>query len=75
MALFITILNIFHAYLRRKEVMGYHQKNYKNVVKLTRKLAYLVTYDKLGRQKLKKQIEQTVPLTERSWLLNQVENL
>lgn len=70
-----SFLNSFYVFLQRKEIMGYHQKNYKNIVKLTQKLAYLATYDKKGQQKLKTQIEETAPLTERTWLLDQVEKL
>jgi hypothetical protein len=70
-----AFLNSFYAYLQRKEIMGYHRENYKNIVKFTRKLAYLATFDKDGIQKLKTKIEQTNPLTEKIWLLNQVEKL
>ncbi|MGH1336908.1 MAG: hypothetical protein ACRBFS_12360 [Aureispira sp.] len=68
-----AFLNSFYIYLQRKEIMGYHQENYKNLVKFTRKLADTPKFDHLGLQKIKQQIEQTKPLTERAWLLEQIQ--
>lgn len=70
-----SFLNSFYVYLQRKEIMGYHQNNYKNIVKYTRKLAYIASHDKIGIQKLQQQIEQENPLTERAWLLEQIKKL
>jgi len=70
-----ALLNSFYIYLQRKEVMGYHQSNYKNNIKFTRKLLYLVTYDKENLKKIQQQIEATSPLTEKNWLLQQLHKL
>lgn len=70
-----SLLNSFYIYLQRKEIMGYHQSNYKNIIKFTRKLLYLATYDKDNLKKIQEQIEQASPLTEKSWLLEQIHNL
>jgi hypothetical protein len=70
-----SLLSSFYVYLQRKEIMGYHQSNYKNIIKFTRKLLYLAPYDKMGIRKLKEQIEATNPLTERAWLLEQISKL
>jgi hypothetical protein len=70
-----ALLNSFYIYLQRKEVMGYHQSNYKNIIKFTRKLLYLATYDKGSLKKLQQQIEESSPLTEKFWLLQQIKNL
>lgn len=70
-----SLLGSFYIYVQRKEVMGYHQNNYKNIIQLTRKLLHLAKHDKAGIRKFKKQLAETNPLTERSWLLKQVEKL
>lgn len=70
-----ALLNSFYIYLQRKEVMGYHQSNYKNIIKFTRKLLYLTAYDKDSLKKLQSQIEQASPLTEKHWLLEQIHQL
>jgi hypothetical protein len=70
-----ALLNSFYIYLQRKEVMGYHQSNYKNIIKFTRKLLYLPAYDKENLRKLQEQIEQASPLTEKHWLLEQIHSL
>lgn len=70
-----ALLNSFYIYLQRKEVMGYHQSNYKNIIKFTKKLLYLAPYDKENARKLQDQIEQASPLTEKYWLLEQIHRL
>lgn len=70
-----ALLNSFYIYLQRKEVMGYHQSNYKNIIKFTRKLLSLKPYDKDSLKKLQKQVEQVSPLTEKHWLLEQIRNV
>ncbi|MFT5647925.1 MAG: hypothetical protein ACI976_002620 [Aureispira sp.] len=70
-----ALLHSFYIYLQRKEIMGYHQSNYKNNIKFTRKLLHLATYDKENLEKLRQQIEQASPLTEKFWLLQQIHKL
>lgn len=70
-----ALLHSFYIYLQRKEIMGYHQSNYKNNIKFTRKLLHLATYDKESLEKLRQQIEQASPLTEKFWLLQQIHKL
>ncbi|MEL6274644.1 MAG: hypothetical protein AAFU03_06070, partial [Bacteroidota bacterium] len=66
------LLDSVSAYLRRKEIVEKQKVNGQNIVRLTRSLVRLSPYDKEKRQKLEQEIEQTRPLTERSWLLEQV---
>lgn len=62
-------------YLQRKKVMGYHKDNYKNIIQYTKKMLKVAHYDKAQIQKLKSEIESTNPLTERKWLLAQLDKL
>ena len=70
-----SLLGSMHTYLQRKKVMGYHQSNYKNIIRYTRRLLRVAPYDDNQKQKLKAEIEQTNPLTERKWLLEQLDRL
>lgn len=67
-------LEAMQNYLRRKKVMGYHQTNYQNLIKYTKKLVHISPYDKAAREKFKKRIEVEEILTEKEWLLNQLVN-
>lgn len=68
-----SLFHSFSIYLQRKDIMGYHQTNYRNIIKFTKKLLFLAPYDTVGLAKLKQQVEETNPLTERVWLLAQLE--
>jgi hypothetical protein len=67
-----SLLESMRIYIHRKQVMGYHQSNYLNLIKLTKKLLHINTFDKNQTEKLKKEIEATTPLTEKEWLLSQL---
>jgi hypothetical protein len=62
------------AFIRRKKVMGYHKKNYLNVVHFTKKLLAINFYDAKERMDLQQRIEKEEVLTERNWLLEQIKN-
>ncbi|MBK8562735.1 MAG: hypothetical protein IPN76_05170 [Saprospiraceae bacterium] len=70
-----SLLGSMKTYLQRKKVMGYHKDNYKNIIQYTKKLLKLTHYDKEKIQKLKQEIETTNPLTERKWLLAQLDKM
>lgn len=70
-----NLLDSTHIYLRRKKILGYHRENYLNMTGLMRKLARLNTYDEKAIAGLREKIEQTPVLTEREWLLEQLERL
>ncbi|GJM36604.1 MAG: hypothetical protein DHS20C18_56050 [Saprospiraceae bacterium] len=65
-------LDALRTFLRRKSVMGYHRENYQNLILFTRKLVSLNFYDKQAITRLKQEIQETDPLTEREWLLEQL---
>lgn len=68
-----SLLVSFQRFLQRKSILAYHKQVYQNIIFLTRKLMDLAPYDKVGREKLRLEIEATHPLAERDWLLHQVE--
>lgn len=66
------LLDSFWSYLYRHKELGYHRKNYLNMVKfLRRRLS--TNYVKKGQsEKLKMQIEKTENVAEKNWLLSLV---
>lgn len=70
-----SLLDSLRAYLKRKEVIGYHKANYLNIIKYTRKLVRVNPYDKQKCLVLKEEIATASPLTERPWLLEQMQKL
>jgi hypothetical protein len=69
-----SLLESMRVYMRRKKVIGYHKANFKNVIHLSRKLANLNPYDDKQTRQLREEIENANPLTEKKWLLGQLEN-
>lgn len=65
-------LEAMKSYLRRKHVIGYHRKNYRNIIRYTQKLLSTNLFDKSAREALKTKIKLEEVLTERDWLLNQL---
>lgn len=70
-----SLLESVRNYLQRKEIMGYHKTNYKNIIRFTKKLLKVNPYSQAQKDKLKIEIETTDPLTERTWLLAQLAKL
>jgi hypothetical protein len=70
-----SYLESFRNYVVRKKVLGYHKSNYKNIISLTKKLFKVNPYSQKDKDKLKKEIEEVNPLTEREWLLEQLKRL
>lgn len=62
----------FTIYLQRKEIMGYHRENYLNIIRLTKKLLELPPRNQKAYQQLQTNIDSIHPLTERAWLLEQL---
>ncbi|MCB0570754.1 MAG: hypothetical protein KDC66_13355 [Phaeodactylibacter sp.] len=62
-------------FLNRRKGLGYHRENYRNVIHFTRKLLEANPFGREGLGKLRQAIEQADPLTERSWLLAQLEKI
>ena len=70
-----SLLGSMRSYINRKEVIGYHKTNYQNIIRYTRKLIRINPYDNNQKAKLKTEIMAANPLTEKTWLLEQLENL
>lgn len=64
-ALYALIKSV-SVFLQRKSVLSYHRENYKNILHFIKK----ILDGKTDKQAVRQQIEQTHPLTERSWLLS-----
>lgn len=67
-----SLLDSFKNFIYRHKELGYHKTNYLNLIKYTKKLLNLNTYDKSATQKLAKEIEETAALADKHWLLEQV---
>lgn len=65
-------LDAMQMYLLRKKVIGYHKTNYKNIIKMTRKLLKVKPGDFPTISLLRDDIEKAEILTEKKWLLNQL---
>lgn len=65
-------LDAMQMYLLRKKVIGYHKTNYKNIIKMTRKLLKTNRNDKGAVLQIKQEIKETEILTEKKWLLKQI---
>lgn len=69
-----ALLESFRVFLNRKKVLSYHKQNFMNFIKLTKKLLYLKP-NKGATKKLVEQVKNTNPLTEKRWLLEQLEQI
>lgn len=67
-----ALLNSFDVFLHRKKILSYHRDNYQNMVRLLRKLVNTPSFDHKGQQQLQTLIKETHPLTEKTWLLEQL---
>lgn len=66
-----ALLDSFRIFLGRKKVLSYHKENYLNLIFMTRRMLN-INSSKKAIEKLKKKIEETQPLTEKKWLLEQL---
>jgi hypothetical protein len=67
-----SFINSFKVFLRRKDILAYHQEIYKNFIRMMQKLINLPPYNKAAKEKLNKEIEGTQKLLEKKWLLEQL---
>lgn len=74
-ALLFAHVEAMQRYIRRKHVIGYHKKNYLNIIKYTKKMRSLNFFDKTEVAAFTKKIQQVEVLTEKSWFLDQLANL
>lgn len=68
-------LSAMWRFLKRKKMVGYHRENYLNIIAICQKMTNLNPFDKSAKANLKMLIETTEPLTERNWLLEQIDQL
>ncbi len=68
-----SLLNTMRIFIRRNKKMGYHHENWTNIVRYTKKLAELNQFDRASTEALKIAIEKEEILTEKEWLLRQLE--
>ena len=68
-------LDAMHNFIRRKRLLGYHRQNYLGVVRYTRMLMAVNPYDKQGVENLRKKLLEEEMLTEKDWLLDQLNQL
>jgi len=64
-------LDAFSSYLRRKDGLGYHRTNYRNLIRYTNRLLSLNFLDKEAVQAFKENVNNEEILTEKGWLLQQ----
>lgn len=69
------LLESMRTYIHRKKVMGYHKENYQNIIRYTRKMSRINPFSKKEVSALRNEIKSANPLTEREWLLKQLENI
>ncbi|MEM1214988.1 MAG: hypothetical protein AAGJ82_04850 [Bacteroidota bacterium] len=65
-------LDAFQSYIRRKADLTYHRANYRNLIGFTRKLLKLPPNGQKKREHLREQIIRAKVLTEKEWLLSQL---
>lgn len=72
-----SLLDSMRTYMQRKKVMGYHRANFKNFIRLTRKLVRLNPYNKQKKEALRREVEAAQPMTlaEKQWLIQQIDQL
>jgi tetratricopeptide (TPR) repeat protein len=66
-------LDAMQNYILRKKVIGYHKTNYLNTIRYTKRLLSLNYYDKASIQKLKEKVSAEEILTEKRWILSQLD--
>lgn len=70
-----ALLESTRTYMQRKKVMGYHKTAFKNLISYARKLVKVNPYDKEEIHILKKEVESVHPLSEKPWLLAQLDKM
>lgn len=68
-----SLLVSMKVYLHRKRVIGYHQENYSNFIYFMQKMLSSNLLDRATLQNLVADIEKANPLTEKKWILEQLQ--
>lgn len=69
------LLESMRTYIHRKKVMGYHKENYQNIIRYTKKMSRINPFSRKEVSSLRDEIKSANPLTEREWLLEQLEEM
>jgi hypothetical protein len=64
-------LDAMRNYIHRKKVLGYHRKNYLNIIRFTERILQH-SHDHKRQETLRAEIERESVLTEKEWLLEQL---
>lgn len=70
-----ALLVSFKRFLQRKSIVAYQRNIHKNMVDLVEKLLAIQPHEKKELQNLRIEIENTTPLTEKPWLLAQLDKM
>lgn len=65
-------LESMKTFIRRKKIIGYHQTNYLNIIRFTKKILTTNLFDKEKKNQLRKDIQAEPILREKEWLLAQL---
>lgn len=68
-------LDSMRAYLNRKELIGYHKNTYKNVISMIKKMLKIRGNDRVAKEKLKAEVQETSPLVDKEWFIRQIDDL
>jgi hypothetical protein len=68
-----SLLDSFKIYLHRQNDISYHRESYQNLIKFTQKILKSDLKNSKSREILRGQIEATKLVTEKEWLLEQLE--
>ena len=73
MELLDSHLRTMRMFIRRNKKMAYHRENWSNIVRYTQKLMELNPYDAVRKSRLKQDIQAEETLTEKEWLVKQID--
>jgi len=68
-----ALLISFRRFLQRKSILAYQRTIHKNMIRLTEKLINIPSHNKTRILALREEINNTNPLTEKPWLLSQLD--
>ena len=67
-----SLLESFTVFIHRQKDLGYHKNSYQNLIKFVKKLLQIDLKNESLKAQLKLEIDGTLELTERDWLLEQL---
>ena len=67
-----SLLESFTVFIHRQKDLGYHKNSYQNLIKFVKKLLQIDWGNEGLKAQLKLEIDNTLELTERDWLLEQL---